>query len=218
LVKSPLRASPTPHLRLPRSPRRLASAGVMLAVTLLAAWLGACGGDSDGSPEPTVRHQRPEAVIAGTHLTRDGLYEVEFPQGWTVDADLASVENQFVDAFFSGEVDAGVQTNISVTCEEADTEVDLDAYVADKLFAVESLDGRSDIHTGEGPSVSGQPSRTIEYGIRLAGEQPKDVRRVDVVFVGGGCGWVVSLVSTPGAAEGARPFLDGFLDSFELLS
>jgi hypothetical protein len=216
MLGSRFRGSP-PYGAPVRSPRPLAVV-VTLALTLLALSVGACGGGSDDAEPTPGRDRRPEAVIAGTHLTRAGLYEVEFPQGWTVDADLASVENQFVDAFFSGDIEAGVQTNISVTCEEADTEVDLDAYVADKLFAVESLEGRSDIHTGEGPSVSGQPSSTIEYGITLTGEQPKDVHRVDVVFVGGGCGWVVSLVSTPAAAAGARAFLDGFLASFELSS
>lgn len=191
--------------------------GLYVALAL-ATFVGfACGSDggSNGgteTPEATPR-VFPEPTITGNRYTFPGRgYAVDIPEGWTTDPNSVAAGSLVVDSFFSSEQVDGVQTNITVSCEENPT-VSTSEYVEQRLETIRQLDAR-DLQRSGALEVAGVPAEMVQYSLV---REDVTVGKVDVMFVSGPCAWTISLTAAPSALEAAKTVLGQFLQSFEIL-
>lgn len=195
-------------------------AGSVAAVLLAAAFfLQACGssGSDDGAStsSPGAPQPPPEPTITGNTFVFPGRgYAVKIPEGWTADANSVTVGPLKVDSFLSSEEIDGVQTNITVSCQELSTAVTTAEYVESRLETARQLDAR-DLRRLGSLDVGGYQAEMVEYAFV---RDQVTIQRVDVMFVGGPCAWTVSLSAAPSAVDAARTVLDQFLQSFEVLA
>ena len=66
-----------------------------------------------------------------------------------------------------------------------------------------------------GSTVAGREASILNYGLTRDSVR---LEKRDVIFVGGGHGWVITLTVPAGQGETFYPLFDAFLGSFELLA
>ncbi|HWQ28258.1 MAG TPA: hypothetical protein VNN12_04465 [Dehalococcoidia bacterium] len=196
---------------------RLGFAAVFMVMAGLL--FGACGGDGGGeatpTPEASAPTPLPQPTIEGNRYIFPGRgYSATIPEGWTADPNSVASGPMKVDAFFAGEEVEGVQTNITVTCEENPDNVGLSDYLELKLETLRQLDAR-DLQRLGALQVAGVPAEMVQYSFV---REDVTASKVDVMFVGGPCAWTVSLTAAPSAIEAAKTTLNAFLGSFQLLT
>ncbi|HXF52252.1 MAG TPA: hypothetical protein VNM43_11280 [Dehalococcoidia bacterium] len=198
---------------------RIWTLGGLCVALALATLVGfACGSDggSNGgteTPEAATPRVLPEPTITGNRYTFPGRgYAVDIPEGWTTDPNSVAAGSLVVDSFFSSEEVDGVQTNITVSCEENPT-VSTSEYVEQRLETIRQLDAR-DLERSGTLEVAGVPAEMVQYSLV---REDVTVGKVDVMFVSGPCAWTISLTAAPSALDAAKATLNAFLSSFTIL-
>ena len=157
-------------------------------------------------PLPTIAGNRVESTSKG--------YSVEFPQGWTVDSNVLTYGGVTADAFFAPEEVAGVQASISVSREDLSNVLSPETYLEEKVKTVQAI-GAEGLDVKGGSTVAGREASILNYGLTRDSVR---LEKRDVIFVGGGHGWVITLTIPAGQGETFYPLFDAFLGSFELLA
>lgn len=194
--------------------RRGAVAALCAALALVAV---GCGQDDErveaGAPDFTV--ELPAGWEEGDADTREevgetGIEEFGDEIGVSEDAQFA-IDVQAVWA--QAEPVDGVTTNINVFREE------LNGVSPSDYFAIseQQLRAATGFVTGagpllEGPSVGGEPSRTVDYSAAPAQGQTARLRLVTVIR--GGAAYNITLTASPGAFESAASDLDAIIASW----
>jgi hypothetical protein len=202
---------------------------LVLAVGLGAA---ACGGGGNGGEGETptavttavataqsLPHQAPTPfptpLITNNHLESPTKgYAADFPEGWTVTSNVLTYPGVTADAFFGPTEIAGVKPNISVSREDLGGEESPQTYVQDKVKAAQGL-GAQGLTIQGGKTVAGQEASVISYGLTRDTIQ---LDKEDAVFVGGGFGWIITLIAPAGQRATFQPLFDQLLASFKLLT
>ena len=157
----------------------------------------------------------PEPTITGNHVEDPSKgYGVEFPQGWTVDSNVLTYAGVTADAFFAPEEIAGVQPSISVSREDLSEVLSPEIYLEEKVKTAQAI-GAEGLDVKGGSTVAGRDASILNYGLTRDSIR---LEKRDVVFVGGGHGWVITLTIPAGQGETFYPLFDAFLGSFELLA
>lgn len=206
---------------------RLAFIVTVAAIAGLGAM--ACGGGGGQAPTPEAtlvpgtaaistvvpNTPFPQPTITGNHVesTSKG-YSVEFPQGWTVDPNVLTYGGVTADAFFAPEEVAGVQASISVSREDLSEVLSPETYLQEKVKTAQAI-GAEGLDVKGGSTVAGRDASILNYGLTRDSVR---LEKRDVIFVGGGHGWVITLTVPAGQGETFYPLFDAFLGSFELLA
>lgn len=157
-------------------------------------------------PEPTITGNRVESTSKG--------YRVEFPQGWTVDSNVLAYAWVTADAFFAPEEVTGVQPSISVSREDLSEALSPETYLQEKVKTVQAM-GAEGLDVQGGSTVAGREASILNYGLTRDSIR---LEKRDVIFVGSGHGWVITLTIPPDQGATFYPLFDAFLGSFELLA
>jgi hypothetical protein len=157
-------------------------------------------------PLPTITGNRVESTSKG--------YSVEFPQGWTADSNVLTYGGVTADAFFAPEEVAGVQASISVSREDLSEVLSPETYLQEKVKTAQAI-GAEGLDVKGGSTVAGREASILNYGLTRDSVR---LEKRDVIFVGGGHGWVITLTIPAGQGETFYPLFDAFLGSFELLA
>lgn len=181
----------------------------LLAVAFLAA---SCGNGEEGPKVlPTLRPGTPAITDSHFDFPARG-YGVEIPNGWTPDANYISGAEFATDAFFAPEAVDGVKPNISVTCLVVETGTTTDDYGQKKLELVRGLaKGEPNVSSSQ---IAGLSALAVEYQPRVS---DVEVEKIDIIFVGGPCGWTITLTAPAGRLEEYRDTFESFLASYQLL-
>lgn len=187
----------------------------------------ACGGGKEpatptspppGTPQPTTVLQgtpQPTPVIVDGQLESPALgYSVHIPEGWNASPNYLPGPGFSVDAFFAPDTIAGVQPNISVTCDQvpAGTTLTLKEYSDAKLqVARDVAQVEPDVSSGK---VGGQEAVVSRY--KREKLQPA-LEKTDVIFVSPKCGWTIALTVPLGHGSDYENLFNEFLNSFALL-
>jgi hypothetical protein len=157
----------------------------------------------------------PLPTITGNHVEYPSKgYSVEFPEGWTVDSNVLTYGGVTADAFFAPEEVAGVQASISVSREDLSDVLSPETYLEEKVKTVQAI-GAEGLDVRGGSTVAGREASILNYGLTRDSVR---LEKRDVIFVGGGHGWVITLTIPAGQGETFYPLFDAFLGSFELLA
>ena len=212
--------------------RRLAFIVTIAAMTGLGAM--ACGGGGGQAPTPEAtlvsgtvvpgtavvstvvpNTPFPQPTITGNHVEYPSKgYGVEFPQGWTVDSNVLTYAGVTADAFFAPEEIAGVQPSISVSREDLSEALSPETYQQEKVKTAQAI-GAEGLDVQGGTTVAGREASILNYSLTRDSVR---LEKRDVIFVGGGHGWVITLTIPAGQGETFYPLFDAFLGSFELLA
>lgn len=192
---------------------------LLFGLTCVLVLASACASDGRGDAAPTpsgTQTPLPEPTITGTSFIFPGRgYRVEFPDGWTPDANSVHAGPLIVDVFFGPEELDGVQSNISVTCEhQTEPKTTTDQFVQNRqraLHAAKAIDLTED----GAMTVAGQDWSVLSYGL-----EREDVRlhKTEVLLAGDECAWTLAFTAAESAFEQERPKFQAFLDSFEFIS
>jgi hypothetical protein len=197
------------------------------SVCLLGLWLAAAcgGGGEEGSPtaaapspgagRPTPVLQRtPEAtpiIIDGDFRAPTKGYGVHIPDGWIARPNLLPTATSISDVFFAPEEEGPVRTNIAVTCETVDGGMTLKQYVDQHRELVAVVTGQTP--EVEEAQVAGVEAARLAYAL----EKEPAVDKLETVFAGKDCIWVVSLTAPLGQGATERTVFDEFVSSFTFL-
>ncbi len=162
----------------------------------------------------------PSFSVSGATYTFAGKgYAVDLPAGWqaraSVSFDVAGARFP-TDAFVAPETTSGIQPSISFSClkpraSEATTTTFRDAW---KSFLKQLLS----IDVQPTPTtVAQQPAYVFAYQQNQANGGTVNAARTDVVFVAGGCRWMITLLAPPEQQAADRRILDATLATFRLL-
>jgi len=212
--------------------RRLALIVTIAATAALGA--AACGGRGGQAPTPKATPASgtvvpgtavvstvvpntpfPQPTITGNHVEYPSKgYSVEFPEGWTVDSNVLAYAGVTADAFFAPEEVAGLQPSISVSREDLSEALSPETYLQEKVKTAQAV-GAEGLDVQGGSTVAGREASILNYGLTRDSVR---LEKREVIFVGSGHGWVITLTIPPGQGETFYPLLEAFLGSFELLA
>jgi hypothetical protein len=181
----------------------------LLLLTLAAVAVVGCSDDTitaDDTPTPFTRPDRPSGIVEGTTFTSVALgYAIEFPEGWTPDEAIIDTPSFVTDVFLSPTEEAGVKTNVTVSCAHQMT--DAAGFLDSKRRFAEEFQ-RSGVEESA-TAVLGTP------GIRLVYEQQAGattLRKTETHFAEADCGWTVAL--TEGLEVDNSGLYDQMLSTF----
>jgi len=199
-------------------PQRLVA--MVLAVALGAVMVAGCkgGGDGDkGTATPTATatarpHVQP--TIDGSAFNfPDRGYAAVIPDGWHANPNSLLAGPQAVDTFFSPDTVEGVQSNISITCEDNPDGTGSDQFVENKLKTIAALGGK-DVSAARPVTVGGQQAQELSYTLDRGGTA---IVKTDVLFATARCGWTIALASAPSVQPQNAAIFDRFLQTFKLV-
>ena len=203
---------------------------VAVAVVCLAA-AAACGGGSKSTPTnaplPSPVSDRtpyPTPQVSGsTYTFGEKGYSIDSPAGWEAQPDVVfdQVNNRFpADAFFAAETVEGIQPSITVSCRKPKPDqATTDAY-GDAWRAYLALIVHSDV-VPRPVMAAGAPAWAFDYVEPLpeqtAPGEAHEIGKTDVVFVDGGCNWLVTEAFPSDKRADYAPTFEAALASFKVV-
>ena len=194
----------------------LALALSAVSVAALVACSGGGSSDKTGTASPTATptekpHVQP-TIEGGTFNFPARGYGVLIPNGWHANPNSLLAGTQAVDTFFSADTTDGVQSNISVTCEDNPSNVGTDQFVQTRMNTLGTL-GAQDVKTLGPANVGGVQGQKISYTLV---RDKVTIQKTDIMFATKRCAWVLALSSAPSAQAQNGTVFDNFVQSFRL--
>jgi hypothetical protein len=140
-------------------------------------------------------------------------YAATIPDGWHANPNSLLAGPQTLDTFFSNDTVEGVQSNISVTCEDNQTHIGTDAFVQKRTVTLTSL-GATDIQPLAPPTIAGVPAVEVTYTLQ---RNTLTIRKIDAMFAAQMCLWTLASASAPSVASDTADRFAQFIKSFQLL-
>ena len=140
-------------------------------------------------------------------------YAATIPDGWHANPNSVLAGAQQVDTFFGTETIDGVQSNISVSCEENPDNVPTDPFVTQHVTLLQKL-GATEVHSLGTVTVSGVTAQKISYSLARGTTK---INKIDVMFTTPACAWTLAAAAAPSVADKNAPTFDAFVQSFRLL-
>ena len=199
------------------------SFGRLMTVLALASALAAaaCGGGGGNAATQTpgtaiatsVPHYEP-TIDGSSFVFPDRGYASAIPDGWHANPNSLLAGPQQVDTFFSPDTVDGVQSNISVTCEENLSDVTTQAFFDQRTATLGKL-GAANVQQLGGSTVSGVDAQGIAYTLT---RDDIIIAKVDLMFATPRCAWTLALASAPSLAPQNATVFEQFVQSFKLLA
>jgi hypothetical protein len=197
--------------------RRLAVCGAALVSALALVACNGGGGNSGKTGTATaVPTERPhvQPTIDGSVFNFPARgYSATIPAGWHANPNSLLAGSQVVDTFFASDTTDGVQSNISITCEDNPANVGTDQFVQHRLNTLNSL-GAKDVKEEGATTVSGVSAQKVSYTLV---RDNNTIAKTDIMFATRKCGWVIASANAPSVAQQSGAVFDTFLKSFKLI-
>jgi hypothetical protein len=198
--------------------RRLAvlALGGLAVMTVVACNGGGSKSSTPSSASTPAAEQtaHPQPTIDGNTFTFPARgYAAVIPDGWHANPNSLLAGAQTVDTFFAADTVDGVQSNISVTCEENPDNVQTAQFLQNRLATLGRLAAKNLQDLGT-TTVAGVPAEKFTYTLERG---TTTIQKVDVNFATSKCGWTLAVASAPSTDAQNRTAFDSFLQSFKLL-
>jgi hypothetical protein len=190
------------------------SASIFVCIMLLTSCLlAACSSDGDDDqndldPLATVTARAANAPRFENGVVSSGSvgYTAELAGEWNV-LPTTELPQGLQDTLISKSDSGQLASTIQVRCFTAEDEV-----AGAQASLTETSRAHPDATPGPARTVDGHDAVSVQY---VAGAEPANVEREDVVFPTDRCVWTISLVNGPGARERHLDDFEHFLSTFK---